>query len=301
MTRRGFARDWHYLALRITNDAAFVVGTAYLVQSKDCKLGILCFRGTEPSNVINWLTDLTVSPESFLQGKVHGGIFRNLQAMWPLVDKALALLRWGYPITVDTINRAAHGLNGKPDLPPLDNLRQLYICGHSLGAAMAALAAANILTNAIYRPLVPSFRGAYTYGSPMIATPDLADYLDATIGHLVYRHVYAQDLVPRLPPLTTGRFKHFGREYRSEAPADSWTYTPQSVNQSSSAVSLAVGALAFVADQLPVLKNLDHHSPRYYMSASDASVTSRLDGLQAEWSTMATTGAWSQLAKSVTT
>jgi len=290
--RPPYVTPWHYLSMRVVNPPAFVVATAYLIQSPDRSVAILCFRGTEPTNVINWLTDLTVSPESFLAGHVHGGIFRNFQAIWPLVDKALELVQSGVEVTDVNVQRMADAHSGKADGEGLlrtaganlDTLKSLYVCGHSLGGAMAALAAANILTVGKYRSLCDKFRGVYTYGAPMVATPDLADVLDASIGHLVFRHVYKNDLVPRLPPYTTGRFRHFGREYACAGRGHGWSYAPAPARQSRSAFALAIGGLALVVEQYPLYRflspffplpySLDQHSPRYYMSVSEASLDS---------------------------
>jgi hypothetical protein len=258
-------------------------------------VAILCFRGTEPTSVLNWLTDGSISPAPFLAGHVHGGIFRNLQAIWPLVEVALRLVFLAIPLREDSAQNEHYeaiyqSLTGLPGAAATDyqdaHLKQfesLYICGHSLGGAMAALAAANLWTEAKYAAFAPKFRGCYTYGQPMVATPDLADRLNGDVGHKIFRHIFANDLVPRLPPLSTGRFKHFGQEYRSEGGGEGWTYSPVPAKQSDSVLSLGIGAFAFVAQQFPVLRSflslpysLDHHSPRHYLNASEASLDSKL-------------------------
>src|SRR5512140_2368492 len=65
-------------------DAMFIRSTAYLLQSSDRSVAILCYRGTEPVNFVSWLTDADVSPTKMeLQAPgggasfaVHAGFYR---------------------------------------------------------------------------------------------------------------------------------------------------------------------------------------------------------------------------------
>src|SRR3977135_687766 len=43
-------------------DAMFIMSTAFLVQSEDGRVVILAYRGTQPANVISWLTDADLYP-----------------------------------------------------------------------------------------------------------------------------------------------------------------------------------------------------------------------------------------------
>src|ERR1700675_3612611 len=82
MARVGLENN-HCLMVSERVDAMFICSTAFLVQSKCGRAVILCYRGTEPSNFINWLTDADVNPERvsfpFPEPKdieVHGGFYR---------------------------------------------------------------------------------------------------------------------------------------------------------------------------------------------------------------------------------
>ena len=59
-------------------DAMHIFSTAYLVQSRCGRVVILCYRGTEPANLGNWLTDADVGSASLTLGGdalvVHAGI-----------------------------------------------------------------------------------------------------------------------------------------------------------------------------------------------------------------------------------
>ncbi|CAN95794.1 hypothetical protein predicted by Glimmer/Critica [Sorangium cellulosum So ce56] len=69
-------------SISLSNDALSVHTSASLLQHVDGSAAILCFRGTEPTNIINWLTDASVAPERFhTWGAVHGGFYRSLMPM----------------------------------------------------------------------------------------------------------------------------------------------------------------------------------------------------------------------------
>jgi hypothetical protein len=62
MARMGLEKN-HCLEIKLTDDAMFINSTAYLVQSEDGRIVILCYRGTSPQNLIDWLLDADVDPE----------------------------------------------------------------------------------------------------------------------------------------------------------------------------------------------------------------------------------------------
>jgi triacylglycerol lipase len=76
--------------------------------------------------------------------------------------------------------------------------RPLFITGHSLGGAVATLAALDIAVNSAYKTPV-----IYTYGSPRVGDPTFADAYDSTVATSVrssWRVLNAFDVVPLLPP-----------------------------------------------------------------------------------------------------
>ena len=99
-------------------------------------------------------------------------------------------------------------------LPALKTAAALYpsypltVTGHSLGGAIATLAAADIRNQ--HYPSAPI--DLYTYGSPRVGTSGLADYITAQAGGKEYRATHHDDPVPRLPPYTLG-FRHVDPEY----------------------------------------------------------------------------------------
>ena len=178
-------------------------------------------------------------------GRIHGGFHRNVRAVWDDI--------------ADHVRRAI------TDDDPERCLQALYITGHSLGAAMAVIAAAMIFGDSRYASWQPLVRGVYTYGQPMVGDEEFARSCDARVGKLVFRHIYERDLVARMPPLTTGYFKHFGAEYAGTEKG--WTPRTPAVEQALTALwSIPIGAAAFVFKQLPVSLAaaallIDDHSP----------------------------------------
>ena len=99
-------------------------------------------------------------------GTVHGGFLEAYQLMKSKFGDKIDAVRGGL------IKR------GKP----------LFICGHSLGGALALLYSAEMKT---FNPVL------YTYGMPRTFSR-LAGYLLKDVTH--YRHVNDNDLVPQIPP-----------------------------------------------------------------------------------------------------
>jgi triacylglycerol lipase len=71
--------------------------------------------------------------------------------------------------------------------------KRLFVAGHSLGGALAVLAAPDIAVNTGFkRPVV------YTYGSPRAGDPGFASYFNRTIKNS-FRIVNIHDIIPTLP------------------------------------------------------------------------------------------------------
>jgi hypothetical protein len=250
-------------------DAMFICSTAFLVQSQDGRVVILAYRGTEPANFINWLTDIDVYPEKvalqFAQAEeafaVHGGFYRNVRATRYEVVRALQRALNAEPVS------------GKGDPMP-HPLEALYITGHSLGAAMAALMAVMLVTEPAYTDIAKKLRAVYTFGQPMIGSPALAEACDAHafLATNVLRYIYRRDVVTHLPPKDSGPFAHFGPEYQYEQKWP-WNRKDRPTVQMGNLLGLVEAPIAFVARQLrwfrdvPFQYSLDDHGPQHYISA----------------------------------
>lgn len=145
---------------------------AFLVQKEGARRwAALVFRGTE-QDVRDFRSDLETRPIRVSSDgtRVHEGFERALDAVWPEILPALEKL----------------------DCP-------VFYAGHSLGAALATLAAAR------RRP-----QAAYVFGSPRVGNEQFAAELKAVA---LYRVVDDTDVVPDLPPELFG-FRHGGELHR---------------------------------------------------------------------------------------
>ena len=132
---------------------------------------VLAFRGTEPKEFSDIKADLKAwKRPSETDGMVHQGFFDYLERIW---DSVVRHINYG-----DRENK------------------ELYICGHSLGGAMATLAASRLEDRVI---------ACYTYGSPRVGGSVWRD----KAHFLHYRYVNNNDVVPKVPLWLMG-FRHHG-------------------------------------------------------------------------------------------
>lgn len=269
MARLGMGEQCQCLKVSMSVDAMFICSTAFVVQSACGRVAILSYRGTEPVNFINWLTDADANPERlnlsfpFATGEVsvHGGFYRNVRATRHQVIAALERALEGKRI-IDGTGTAPHPLEA------------LYITGHSLGGAMAALAGVLLVTDRDRAPLADKLRAVYTYGQPMIGDPAMASACaeHPFLGRNVIRYVYEHDLVPELPPTLAGPFAHFGPELRYSGGL--WALSKTPTAQLSRALQVFTTIpVEFATHQIPALRKLPFlqhsiyaHLPTHYIS-----------------------------------
>ncbi len=276
----------------VGNDPLFVCAKAFLIQSQCGRLGILCFRGTEPVNLINWMVDVSVDPKPFSltleEGAVHGGFYRNVMALWPSLLSSLEKAVQGRPLFTGFHGMKGPGVISMVDRgkapsqePALQKLEALFITGHSLGGAMAALAAALLYQGDSAEqercaPIRQALRGVYTYGQPMVGDAAFTR-LCTEFDSRVFRHVYKNDIVPHLPPRSMCTFRHFGREYRWRDKTQQWEPSQDDTKQAQTIfLSSAIGAFDWAKQQIASLRRLrlslpyswEAHSPIHYIDTS---------------------------------
>ncbi|MEW6366170.1 MAG: lipase family protein [Acidobacteriota bacterium] len=261
MVRVGFER---HACVRIsqTVDAMFIFSTAYLVQSRCGRVVILCYRGTETGNFVNWLGDVEVGSESSTLSvcdgaekvRVHAGFHRNVRATWWGVLRELTFAGEGRSLA-DHAQRVERPLEA------------LYVTGHSLGGAMAALFALSVSANSAHRSLADRSRAVYTFGQPMAVAAPLPQATHE-VERKLFRYVIPRDPIPALPPAKWGPFVHFGQEYRY---ADGeWQRAESPVAQLASLKEIPRSVLAFFAPEKRRSSSrymVDLHAPHHYIAA----------------------------------
>lgn len=151
------------------------------------KQNVFVFRGTQTQS--EWLKNLNatqvpyVAPDGETYGEVHQGFYEMLEALRPAIAEVVTQI--------------------DPTLP-------CYVTGHSLGAAIATLAAMEIAY------LVPEIREnirLYTYASPRVGSLVYAKLHSAMIPN-AYRIVNLGDTVPLVPPVSLGdAYTHVGEKW----------------------------------------------------------------------------------------
>jgi hypothetical protein len=269
--------DNHCLRVAMSVDAMFIRSTAYLIQSSDGSVVILAYRGTEATNLINWLTDTDIHPDKIAfqfplkagQAQtyaIHAGFYRNVRATRFEVIAALKRALDGRSVLDDD--------EASPMPPMAMPMTTLYLTGHSLGGAMAALMAVMLSVEPEYiERFATVFKGASTYGAPMVGSPEFANACSANafLDQNVVRYVYRKDVVPHLPPRDSDDFQHFGREYRYDR---AWKDTSDKpITQMGDLFGLIEAPLGFVASKFRLLRDipfrfsLNDHGPQHYISA----------------------------------
>ncbi|ODM14474.1 Mono- and diacylglycerol lipase [Aspergillus cristatus] len=150
--------------------------SGFVALDKTNKAIVIAFRGSY--SVRNWIADATFV---YTDPGLCDGCFAELGfwSSWILVRDSI----------VEVVSQ-------HPDY-------ELVVVGHSLGAAVATLAAADIRGKGIPAKL-------YAYASPRVANPALARHITAQSGN--YRFTHIDDPVPKLPLLAMG-YVHVSPEY----------------------------------------------------------------------------------------
>ncbi|MBO0879117.1 MAG: lipase family protein [Mycobacterium sp.] len=145
------------------------------------RTAFVSFRGT--SDVQDWLADLDAIPENYSwipkSGRVHAGF----QDVYDLVRESIAT----------NLATATAGCD------------QILVTGHSLGAALAVLAAPDIFRNMPPNTIEPKL---ITFAGPRVGLSDFVDVFNADIESC-FRVVNFLDIVPLVPPAP---YVHVGAE-----------------------------------------------------------------------------------------
>ena len=137
----------------------------------------LAFRGT--NELADWIDNINLFQAEALFGHFHKGFYAALHDIWtPLFDRIQTL-------------RA-------------QKRRPLFITGHSLGGAIAVLAAAELA----HRD--HPFTSVYTFGQPRAVTLETSTTFNALCGERVFRFQNNNDIVTRVPTRLMG-YSHVGQ------------------------------------------------------------------------------------------
>jgi len=117
---------------------------------------------------------------------------------WP-VPAAFGKVHFGFRSAFDSIKGAV----SKPVQEFLGLGLPIYFAGHSLGGALAVLAAASAIDQNI------SVAGLYTFGQPRVGNAQFEEHYFPQLENRYYRFTNGQDIVPLLPLYFMG-YRHWG-------------------------------------------------------------------------------------------
>lgn len=157
--------DWAEYYLNFDNENIH----ARVYRSESTKLAVIAFRGTQPGSVKNWEVDADIHmkhiylgpsgpgrPDGPSSSNVHEGFFEALEKVLPHVRKWVE----GY----------VEGTQGMFGVPPAYTGWKLVFTGHSLGGALAILAATMAESQGWQR--LPD--AVVTFGAPRVADHNLS-------------------------------------------------------------------------------------------------------------------------------
>lgn len=155
---------------------------------------MLSFRGTDPSDLKNWIADLYASKTK------------------PLVGCDGCLVHAGFHDSFLSVRSQVIGF-----LNQVENLETVYITGHSLGAALSALAAWDLQ----YNNPTAKIGTFYNFGQPRVGNDAFANSFKSQ-PFQEFRVVHYKDVVPHLPTEGMG-FHHVPTEVFYNEASSSYT------------------------------------------------------------------------------
>jgi triacylglycerol lipase len=165
---RHFLEKWRLVDVRILRGFDT---QGFVARQEDAVF--VSFRGTEPINVDDWLSDV-----NFHQRKLHASV--------------PGLVHGGFALALEEIMQPM--LDAVVELSGGDRTR-LFVTGHSMGGALAVLAAALLRFEA-----GRNVAAVYTYGQPRVGDPEFSSAFDTILGGVTFRYVNDLDIVPHVPP-----------------------------------------------------------------------------------------------------
>lgn len=153
-------------------------------------LRVLVFRGTEITQPRDVLTDIDFFKGDLLVadvdlGDIHNGFGR------------------AYSTVADRVEAALDEVSSPEDTRPL------FITGHSLGAALAQVAAITLHVHGW------DIAGVYTYGSPRVGNDAFVEAYNRHLGECTYLHMNGNDIVTAFPKIRYAHAGHLHLRFRT--------------------------------------------------------------------------------------
>jgi triacylglycerol lipase len=148
----------------------FQAGDTQAYVASNAQVVLVSFRGTQAGSLGDIVSDALIPLVKWTHGTVHLGFKAALERIWPAIANVLE---------------------------PLAASRTVWFSGHSLGGALATLAADQF----------PATAGVCTIGSPRVGDRPFAKAFDEKFGLRALRYVNHTDIVTQVPKFP---YKHLG-------------------------------------------------------------------------------------------
>ncbi len=181
--------QWQWQCLRVIDATATNPNASRKTKGFAAKCGnstVIAFAGTEPEQFNDWKEDFSVlctGVDARTGVGVHEGFKSGVDAVWADIKAVVGAAPGG-----------------------------LYLSGHSLGGALAGVAARRLIDEGLCS--ADRILGVYTIGMPRIGDAVYADDYNAAgggaLGARTFRFIHGEDIVTKVPPTLLG-YRHVGR------------------------------------------------------------------------------------------
>jgi len=157
-----------YQDVKTINTGSLVGYVAFLDDT-----AVVMFRGTNPSEIQDWFANLDTRSRKTEHGTVHAGFWSAYDSLHDQLTKVLKAKK----------------------------AKRIWITGHSLGGAMAAICSYRLSTIENLE-----IAGLMTFGQPKVGSKSFCDHMNNQLNSRVVYFVNEKDVVTRIPP----NFDQFG-------------------------------------------------------------------------------------------
>jgi hypothetical protein len=201
----GSIEPFHYSQTRDLKKYTYDTQAA-LIHHKESNTIIIAFRGTQPGELLQWMTDGSTNfidindpfnddddddvDNNNNKIRVHAGFY---SALGLSVFNSLEKIDFSN-VTKET-PMFIQLLNSIQKIHQNDNKYNISITGHSLGGGLASLFSFVLCAHGYES----SISGVYTYGQPLVGDRRYAEILNKKLGNRIHRWVNHSDIVPRIP------------------------------------------------------------------------------------------------------
>jgi len=154
-------------------------GFGYIGYNPNYNEIVVSFRGS--ASIRNWIQDLTIHKERTAFGGGSGTVATGFYNVYTALQLAV----------LGQLRSLAQSLSSSYNI---------YVTGHSLGAAVAALCITDLVVNQGYSGVQ-----AITFGEPRVGDSTFADFMNEQVGQIT-RITHADDIVVHLPLMDFGFF-----------------------------------------------------------------------------------------------